>query len=185
MVSANPNRPKGPLVSVSWSRPATRPTSNAEKELPPRPFRTTTTRNTSTVRPKPGHRLMPTKCTSAARAIAASDLRAPTGTVLLHRRRFHDGRQRFVIQEVDLVEGTEIDRRGELDLVEELAAAFHLDHGADRDSPRINAVDAGGEHLVAHPHVGLQRHVVELQGAAPPHAAADDALAAVAQDHGA
>src|SRR6185312_3215485 len=154
------------------------PTTSAEKELPPRPCRTTTTRKTSTVRPKPGHRLMPTKWTSAARAMAASSLRVSTGTILLQGRR-----EGVVIQEIDLVEGAEIDRRCELDLVEELAAALDLDDGAHRDAPRVDAVDAGGEHLIARPHVRLQRHVVELQGAASPDAAAHHPLAAVAQDH--
>src|SRR5436853_4176685 len=127
MVSANPKRPKGPLVSVSWSRPTTSPTSSADSELPPRPCSTTTTRKTSTMRAKPGQSCMPTKWTRAARAMAARSLRVATGIVLLQFRR-HGG----VIQEVDLVEGAEIHGGGELDLVEELPAPLHLDHGAHR-----------------------------------------------------
>src|SRR5947209_13483059 len=181
MVSANPNRPKGLLVSSSWSRPTARPTSSAEKEFPPKAWSTTTTRKTSTERAKPaGQICMPTKWTRAARAMAASSLRVATGVVLLQFRRHG-----VVVQEVDLVEGAEVDGGSELDVVEELAAALHLDHGAHRDPPRIDAVDAGGEHLVAHPHVRLQGDVVELQGAAPPAAPPHHPLSAGAQDHAA
>src|SRR6185295_2884954 len=117
MVSANPNRPKVLVVSESWIRPTKRPTSSPDRELPPRACSTTTTRKTSTVRPKAGHRLMPTKWTRAARAMAASSLRVSTGAGLLESRG-----EGLVIQEIDLVEGAEIDGRGDLDLVEELAA---------------------------------------------------------------
>ena len=94
-------------------------------------------------------------------------------------------RARLVLQQVDLVEGAEVDGGRELDAVEELPARLHRDDGADRDAARVDAVDAGGEHAVARPHVGLEGHVVELEPAAAPAAAAHHPLAAGAQDHAA
>ena len=55
------------------------------------------------------------------------------------------------------------------------------DHGPDRDAARVEAVGAGGEHAVAHLHVGLERHVLERETVAA--GAAHDALAAGALDH--
>src|SRR6185295_4201006 len=179
MVSAKPKRPKGPLESESCSRPTRQPTSKAESELPRRPCSATSTRKTSTTWPKTGDTRMPMKWTSAARTTAARSLRVCTGTDLFDARRHG-----LILQQIDLVQGTEVDRRRELDTVEELPAGFDGDDGAHRDAARIDAVDAGGEHAVPRPHVGLQRHVVALEPAAPP-AAADHSLPAGAQDQAA
>src|SRR5215203_2038336 len=124
MVSAKPNRPKGPLVSESCSNPTSRPTSSAESELPLRPWSATSTRKTSTTRPKNGEMLMPTKCTSAASAIAATSLRVCTGMGLFDVRG-----NRLIVEQVDLVQGAEIDGRGDQDLVEELPTRLDRDHG--------------------------------------------------------
>src|SRR5215217_826161 len=180
MVSAKPNSPKGPLVSESCSNPTSRPTSSAESELPSRPLSATSTRKMSITRPKSGEMLMPMKCTSAASAMAARSLRVCTGVGL-----FDVLGSRLVVEQVDLVQGAEVDGRGELDLMEELPARLDRDHGAHGDAARVDAVDAGGQHAVARPHIGLQGDVVELEPAAAPAAAAHHPLPAVAQDHAA
>src|SRR5436305_10554326 len=115
MVSAKPNRPKGPLVSVSWSRPTRRPTSSPDSEFPRSPCRATTTRKTSTARAKSGQSRTPTKWTSAARATAARSLRLSTRAGL-----FEERRHGLIVQQVDLVESAEVDRRSDLDTMEEL-----------------------------------------------------------------
>src|SRR5262245_30216633 len=115
-----------------------RPTNSAESELPRSPWSTTSTRNTSTTWPNWGQRLMPTKWTSAARVTVAKNLRTSNGTVLLDL--LGHG---LVVQQVDLVERAEVHGRGELDAMEELPTLLDGHHGADRDAPRIDAVDAG------------------------------------------
>src|SRR3954471_4607283 len=162
MVSANPNRPKGTLGNVSWRSPTSRPTSSAESELPSRPWSATTTRKTSMARAKSGQSRTPTKWTSAARATAARSLRLRTGSGL-----FEGLGHGLILQQVDLVERTEVDGGADLDAVEELPSRLDGDHRADRDAAREDAVDAGGQHAVAGPHLGLQGDVVELQPAPP------------------
>ena len=90
--------------------------------------------------------------------------------------------QRVVLEQIHLVEAAEVDGRRELHLVEELAALLDGEHRADRDAPRIDAVDAGGEHEVSRTDVGLERHVVELEPVGAAAAAAHHPLAAGAQD---
>src|SRR5947199_326367 len=162
MVSANPNRPKGPLVKVSWRSPTSMPTSSAESELPSRPWSATTTRKTSVARAKSGQSRTPTKWTSAAKTTVARSLRLCTGSGL-----FEGLRHGLILQQVDLVEGAEVDGGGDLDAVEELPSRLHGGDRADRDAAREDAVDAGGQHAVARPHVGLQGDIVELQPAPP------------------
>ena len=67
------------------------------------------------------------------------------------------------------------------DAMEQLLARAHVDHRAHRQAARVDAVDPRGDHLVADPHVRLQRDEVEIQAAGAK--AAHDALAAGALDH--
>src|SRR5215218_4339738 len=176
MVSAKPNKPKGPLVRVSWRRPTSRPTSSPESELPRSPWSATTTRKTSTALTKSGQSRTPMKWTSAASAMVAISLRLSTGGGL-----FEGLRHGLIFQQVDLVESAEVDRRSDVDAMEELPPWLDGGDRADGDAARIDAVDAGGQHAVARPHVGLQGDVVELEPGAQ--AAAHHPLAAGAQDH--
>src|SRR3954452_3706775 len=130
-------------------------------------------------RAKSGQSRTPTKWTSAARTTAARSLRLRTGSGL-----FEGLWHGLIVQQIDLVERAEVDGGGDLDAVEELPPGLDGDHRADRDAAREDAVDAGGQHAVAGPHLGLQGDVVELQPA-PPAGAAHHPLAAGAQDHAA
>src|SRR3954452_1147032 len=166
MVSAKPNKPKGPLVRVSWRRPTSRPTTSPESQLPRRPWMrptssppsgpesewrrrpwsATTTRKTSTARTKSGQSRTPMKWTSAASAMVAISLRLSTGGGL-----FEGLRHGLIFQQVDLVESAEVDRRSDVDAMEELPPRLDGGDRADGDAARIDAVDAGGQHAVARP----------------------------------
>src|SRR6185436_5032289 len=180
MVSAKPKRPKAPPEKWSWIRPTNMPANRAASELDSRPWRTTTTRNTSITWVNRGISASPRQWNRTAAATAAKNLRA------LKRRGLPEllG-NRLVRDLVDLVERAEVDGGGDLDVVEELPPLADGGDGADRDAARIDAVDPGGLHGVARPHVRLERHEIEIEGPGPPAAAAHDPLPAGAQDHGA
>src|SRR5690242_17462638 len=117
-------------------------------------YQTRTSRKGSTMRGKTDDRLTPSSCTRYAAKSATSTLTKVTGQALGERVGVGDRRQ-----QVDVVEGTEVDHRRDLDVEEELGAGTHRAHDAEGDATPVDAVDAGGDDAVAWLHVGVDRHV--------------------------
>src|SRR6187431_980088 len=118
--------------------------------LPWRASSATTRRKRSTARAKSGISRAPAKCISAATASAATNLRNCT-RVLGEKL----GRHQLALQQVDEREAREVDRRFDHDAVEDLAAGLDRGDDADANAARVDAVDAGGEHRLAHFDDGL------------------------------
>src|SRR3954447_24985771 len=90
-------------------------------------------------RAKSGQSRTPTKWTSAARTTAARSLRLRTGSGL-----FEGLGHGLILQQVDLVERTEVDGGGDLDAVEELPPRLDRGPPAPRGAARGDAAPARG-----------------------------------------